>query len=212
MSEVLVLLLLANIVFAVQTVGYALAAVDARVRITKVRLFSGPRIMGTSVRGVLFEVGCVPTSAHLELANRDLEGTTGALPVASRVALRLNGCFATFLLAALTLGLPQSAKSVLVGLGQVVMGALTPASYGQALVRGLLSAISGGHLAPALGTVAAKLTAVNLMPVIPLLVMDLSDRSSRRGRYAFGAVILVNVFWLILAIGWLMAIVLYLLG
>lgn len=206
--DAFLLLVLANIVAIVHIAGLALATIDARVGISKVRLFHGPRIADLVIRGICIEIGCIPTGGYIELSDGVLESGSNTLSATRRIALRLNGCIATFLLAVLILGVAKSVNSILVGFGQSVVGAIAPVSEGQGLMRGLLVTISGGHVVYSLGFVASKLTSLNLILAICQLAVDQVNRSSRWGRYAFAGTMLMVISSSWLFIGWFVAILL----
>jgi membrane-associated protease RseP (regulator of RpoE activity) len=151
---------LANAAFVALTV---LASILCRMPIEEISLFMGPDVFKFRLRGVLVKIAVIPIGGYVK--HRDNEDMVrGRYNLAARLFVTLAGPTATLGLAALLLGQERALESTLNGFRQLLEGAWSPLEVGQHYVARLL----GSPFLTATGTLSAKMTAFNLLP-IPLL-------------------------------------------
>jgi membrane-associated protease RseP (regulator of RpoE activity) len=174
------LLLFASCVlaYAAHSAGIALAGRLAGAAVEELALFLGPPLLRFEVRGVTLRLNLLPLGSYVKFADRsDRPEARGRflreLPPLTRAAIAASGCLTLLALAALCLGPSAAAQKLLSGFGQVVAGPLRPFSTGARLLS-LLAEFARTHpFAATLGLVAAKMTALNLLPVPTLNGADI---------------------------------------
>jgi membrane-associated protease RseP (regulator of RpoE activity) len=182
------LLFLAAIFLAsVAHVG-AMALVGWRVGATveEVSLFFGPELIRIRYRGVSYRIGAIPAGGYVRfkgdraklksaeeiLLAADMEppGFSDLHPL-KRVVIVASGCAAQLVLAALCLGPLAAVHSLGRGFVQLIPFApWTPpwVPEGKELANRFVSLFRHGPFRVALGVLAAKLAAANLLPLPPL--------------------------------------------
>jgi hypothetical protein len=140
-------------------------------------------------------VGIIPCGGHIRLQGMDdPAGKYGNVPLFGRLALRLNGSLATLLLAGFLLGPRPAASSLVNGIGQVFAGAYAPISIGAGLAAQIVGLIGNGHLLEALGVLASKLAALNLLAATVPVGLELTNAYPELDRRDM-AILMLHTLW-----------------
>jgi membrane-associated protease RseP (regulator of RpoE activity) len=202
------------LVWACQVVNLAGRVVVARglgADIEEVSLFFGPKVLEFRHGGIPYRLGLVPLGNYVRFADDpETPGAFRSLHPMTRLAIIGSADAALMLLACLLLGPSHALNSLGHGFEQVIRGALAPASTAQMLIRGLLDLLDRESLGLGLGVVAAKVAAVNLLPLPALsggqLILNLVG--GRRGLPGRVQAILQGLGLAVgaaFAVGWLVA-------
>ena len=196
--------------------GSAFVATRFRVQIERVKLGTGPQLFA---RGK-FTLAPLPFSAFVRMLDTretsedvDRELAYDCQSRLVRVAIALSGPLA-LLLGAIALRGTTGWKSFLFAFGQILSGAIAPATRGVELASGYMQAAESGGFVTALGVVLSKMAAINLLPVPSLgggmALCELLQPSARSPAYdkavmAFQHIGLVAL--LLLLLPWMYAVV-----
>lgn len=158
----------------VYTAGHAAAGRAAGVTVEEVGLFVGPALLDFRVKGVRYRLGMIPVGGYVKFLGDDEKG---GVPPGSfhrlhplvRVAVMAAGPLAILALSAACLGPAHAARSFVHGFGQAAPFLAARGPGGGELLRGLSAVLTYGSFRTAVGVVAAKVAAMNLLP-IPALV------------------------------------------
>ena len=196
---------------ATSTLGKAAAATGLGVHINTMKLGVG-RVFQ---RGRLI-VGWLPISASFTMATSYVkpEGLEprrlfDLRPRWVRFTIAISGNIALVLLACALRG-AEGWRSFVNGFAQIVTGTFRPESAGAQLVEGYLRAVETQGALDAIGIVAAKLAAFNLLPVPifegGLALGELLRKPGPRAIRVTPAIQIGIALWVMLAVTWLYAI------
>jgi membrane-associated protease RseP (regulator of RpoE activity) len=148
-------------------IGTLLAGRIWKLRDAKVSFLPGPRLLTIHIGTVAFSLGAIP------IPGAGVEWTAGdsafdRLPRLARACILLAGPLFTFLLAMALLGPARASLSVQHGFHQLFLLLFYPFSDGQVLLNGVSRIVEEQHLIVLLGVVAAKTTALILVPIPPI--------------------------------------------
>jgi len=205
----------------IHLLAMAAAARCCGIAVREVSLGLGPRLLSLGV----FHLYAIPLSGSVRLKDTREEGVpldkpAGYLddafnhkPRAVQVLIPLTGPMA-LIVVALALRQWAALPSLVHGFAQFLAGALDPLSTGRQLVGGA-RAFAEQHTFPALlGMLAAKLAAMNLLPLpllnggqalLALITRDFSETPAWQQKLAVGSMWV----WLALIASWLAAILSY---
>jgi hypothetical protein len=200
------------------TLAMLLAGLACGAPAEEVSLFFGPRLLSFRLGGLTCRLGCLPLGGYVKFHDDDLGPLRRRyrdLHPLTRAAIPLAGCAALLLVAMACLGPAEGWGSFLRGFGQFPAGALAPLSTGQELQARLAEVLTALPLAAALGVFAAKVAAVNLLPLPPLnggqvLATLLRWRRPPGSRLETAANYAGLLIYLALCLGWLTALAVYL--
>ncbi|SEF32544.1 site-2 protease family protein [Variovorax sp. NFACC27] len=194
------------------------------ITVRAVSLGFGPRLLSLGI----FHLHAVPLGGNVRFKDTQEEGVPFDKPAdyfddafdhkprTVQVLIPLAGV-AALIVVALVLRQGAAVPSVVHGFAQFLMGALDPLTTGRQLVSGA-TAFAGQHaFLPLLGMLAAKLAAVNLLPVpslnggqalLTLVTRDLRETPAWRRRLTVAGLLV----WVALVASWLSAILAYVEG
>ena len=125
----------------------------------------GPILISRRIGDELFLLRLLPIGCYVK---HDDENCGGTPPFWKSTIVNLSACMFLFLLAATIHGFTEAANQLISGFGQFVFGALHPSTYGKDLIRDAAKYISSHSFVATFGTVAAKSSSHNLLP-LPIL-------------------------------------------
>lgn len=201
--------------------GSAVTALLSRVPIKEIRLFCAPNLAVVLVGTLVVRIGSIPISGSVhfwedERQEKPSEKGWRVLPLGWKLALRLSGPLAVFLVSSICLGSLEAGRSLATGFSQVVMGGLSALSEGPAMIE-KLAVICRTDVVTALGVLCAKYTAFSLLPIPPanggmILLAPFQTwlEKSKKAERCYAAVCLIGFFFVCaLLIGWSIAIAKY---
>jgi len=192
---------------AVHNVGSALFCLAGGVKLEEMTFFHGPKLIKVSTRGCKLGLGCIPLGGSVKYDEAAYHQKSRWF----RALLCLVGPAFTFALAAALMGLAGAGHHGFTGYSQMVRGPLSPLKEGVPLVHAFFDQLSSSPLT-ALGIFAAKMTALNLLPLPAFaggrfLVELFSLRKENPTLEKFTT--LSAFFALGLSVGWIVALVGY---
>lgn len=151
-----------------------------RAAIEEIGIGAGGRLARAKLGRVTVRLNWMITSGYVKFRGQDdlppMPGETMERPVDGRrdfqelrpwerLILNLSAPALVLAFAAVLIGPARAWGSLVSGFRQHLTAAIPPAHEGQALVAGLFELVAGGQLALAMGLMACKMTAGNLLPV-----------------------------------------------
>lgn len=162
--QVIMLLGFVLVVTVVHICGTVIACLTCRLKVEGVSVFYGKSIMTIQTPLCPVAIGCLPCGGSVSFDFEDFEKR----PFLVRSVVVLSGAFAMLLMAGICLRIDMAASQVAGGFTQIIMGAVAPLDHGTPLVRAFFERASES-LVVGCGIVAAKLTALNMFPIPPLI-------------------------------------------
>ena len=145
----------------------------------------------------------------------DMHGTLDGRPLLVQIVIGLSGCLALLALAIVALQ-AEGVRAFLNGFVEIVTGAWSPMGKAQALLAQAQQRLAGAPFVVVLGLVAAKLAAFNLLPLPAAnggYVIATIARGVGIARFwPQGLTPVLLLAYLAIAISWLWALVVYLIG
>jgi membrane-associated protease RseP (regulator of RpoE activity) len=194
-----------TLVYNLGTVGVCIAY---GIRLEKVALFYGAPVFSFQTRLCSFVVGYIPTGGSVsfdmnEFAKRSLR---------TRWIVVLAGPLAVFLSAAICLGVDGAVAHFFYAYHQLFRGTAAPLSYGRELVAAFFSE-TARSIFVGYGILAAKLAALNMLPVPPMaggrLLTELTEKRGT-GKLAEYITCLFAICFLPVIVCWFVALVSFL--
>ena len=168
MSHIAVILTTLLSIVLVQQALTAVCATALGVPVDRVRIFLGPALWSTTIRGRTVELGAIPTGGYVAFplmsADPDAEDALSAAPAAVRLLVGLTPWVVLMLPVALVLGPTAALTSLTLTWPQYLSGGLMFWSRGAQYLgeaQRLLPELSASAVA---ATTVAKLVGVNLLP------------------------------------------------
>jgi membrane-associated protease RseP (regulator of RpoE activity) len=215
MYSLLIVYLFGTLLSSIHTASHAIAGRALGAEVEEIELFWGPTIARIRLGVTLLLVKLLPgPGGRVKLRGKGGdEFNTGFndLHPMRRILIVAAGTLAVLAVASACLGPRAGIRSVGHGFRQVVRGGLAPEAIGAPLVRSMLHVIRTRPWRTGLGTIAAKMAALNLLPLLPLdggqILWNLVQWRRRvSDRITFGVTYVGLLASLILCCGWLYAI------
>lgn len=165
--------LLAAACAVVHTSSQAFLGWRLGVGIEKISFFIGPTIVRVRIHGSVLVVNLIPLGGgyikfRSEETAPEVRGMAWAdVSPVRRILIIASGSLATGAIALICLGPAHGLRSTGHGFGQVMLGGFAPFSVGTRLIGAMLAVVRVSSVVVILGIVAAKMTALNLLPWPP---------------------------------------------
>jgi membrane-associated protease RseP (regulator of RpoE activity) len=167
-------LLYSTILFAVYAASTATVGALLGLRIVDISLFVGPKIFRVHLFGIPLTMRLIPIGSSVrfrgdENEKNDSHGPADELmiddlSIVKRTLFTLTGCASLMVIAFICLGVPEAVHQLRTGFPQVVIGALGRKPN---LARAYFELAANVSCRHALGLLATKLAAINLLPLPP---------------------------------------------
>jgi membrane-associated protease RseP (regulator of RpoE activity) len=206
------LLALAATCQAVNLAGRLIVARLVGAKVEQADLFYGPHVIRYETQGgTVYRLGLIPLGNSVRFAAEPgIDGSFNELHPLRRVALVASGSASLVLLALVLLGPARGLRSLAQGIPQVLAGAWAPGTMAQDLLSGLFAVLRRHSWTTGLGVVAAKFTAMNLLPFPNLdggqiLLRLLAWRRPEPARWLLPFHVLGIVIAAAILVGWIAA-------
>lgn len=204
-------LVLLGILVAIQALIYNLASAISclicNLKIQRFTLFFGKPLVTFQTRLFPVTIGCLPSGGYVSYDQDDF----CKRPLLVRLLITLSGPLVTLLTACLLLGFTDAVHQFITGFPEIFRGAFSPFDRGVPLIREFFR-VADESVFIAYGILAAKFTALNLLPFPSLvggrIVREIVGRE-REFRFPDFLSAIVSFVILPLLLSWAIALISY---
>jgi hypothetical protein len=160
--DFLILIGLYAIATFIHLLGHMIAARLAGLKIEKVSFFYIP-VFKFQTPAFPLEIGILPVGGSVKLSE---EFEKNSLPV--KWLVTISGSLFVAISVVIVLSFDKAWLAFITGFGQIIYGAISPIAYGATLIQKFFAEDLAASVFTAYGILAAKLVAINLLPLATL--------------------------------------------